>query len=383
MRASSAATRQLDPYRAGLELGTALRDLTPEVVFLFSSIHYGGSPELLEGLHDGLAGEAVVVGATGDGFYEASAVGEVGASALGLHSGGRVRWHLATTTGVSVDAAGSLQRCVDDLLSAADGQPLALAVLFADFRADAATLVDVLTTRLVAPAVGGLAGDAYRMERCHVYAGRQVLEDGLAVLGASGDLRFSIHVAGDLVPVGQPGTVTAADGTVMQAINGLSAMQFINDRAGKPLSAADLGISAFRIGRQDDPRQTALRTIRATDPATGSVTLFGAVQTGAQVQFCRASPEYIVEDVRSLCAGMDLEGGDPAAGMVISCAGRKHVLGSRDDDHEVGAVRQGFGRRFPLAGFPSFGEIGPRRHEDGYTRTLFHNMTYILLIFER
>ena len=37
---------------------------------------------------------------------------------------------------------------------------------------------------------------------------------------------------------------------------------------------------------------------------------------------------------------------------------------------------------FPLAGFASFGEIAPRSLGRGFTRPLFHNMTYILLLFQ-
>ena len=44
MRTQSAQTHQSDPYRAGLELGEALAECAPEVVFLFSSIHYGPMP---------------------------------------------------------------------------------------------------------------------------------------------------------------------------------------------------------------------------------------------------------------------------------------------------------------------------------------------------
>jgi hypothetical protein len=382
MRAGSVATRQLDPYRAGLELGEGLRALAPEVVFTFSSIHYDGSPELLEGLHDGVDCSPVVVGATGDGFYEASLAAAIGASALGLNSGGRARWHAVSARGVTDDVEGALERCIASLVADAGGEEPVLGVLFADFRSDAAKLVEVLGRRLAAPVVGGLAGDEYRMERCHVYAGREALTDGLVLLGATGSLDFTIHVAGDLVPVGRPGVVSAAAGTCVQGIDGLGALGFIARQAGKPLSPADLGIGAFRVASSDDADQTCLRTIRRTDPEDGSVTLFGAVQPGQSIQFCQASPEVIVRDVREISARLGVAAERPAAGLVISCAGRKHVLGDRDVDREVTAVREGFGRPFPLAGFPSFGEIAPRRTASGYTRTLFHNMTYILVVFE-
>jgi hypothetical protein len=381
MRAKSLATRHLDPYRAGLELGAGLAEVAPEVVFLFSSIHYGGSAELLEGLYDGLPGTPVVIGATGDGVYEASEISDIGASVLGLNTGGRVQWHVATAGGVAADSEGAVDRCADELAAATGGQPLSLCVLLADFRADAAKLVAALGRRINAPTVGGLAGDEYRMERCFVYAGSEVLEDSAVMLAAVGDLRCEIHVAGELAPVGRPGVVSEADGTRVLAIDGLDAQEFITRQVGKALSPADIGVAAMQVQSANEPDQRCLRTIRAVDPQDGSVTLFGAVTTGETVQLCYASPEGIVRDARAAGARLRETGFAPAAGLVISCAGRKHVLGYRDDDHEVGAIREGCGRAFPLAGFPSFGEIGPRRTPTGYTSVLFHNMTYILLVF--
>ncbi|MDY0110740.1 MAG: FIST C-terminal domain-containing protein [Candidatus Krumholzibacteria bacterium] len=381
MRAKSVATCRLDAYRAGLELGEGLRELAPEVVFLFSSIHYEGNPELLEGLHDGLENEPVVIGATGDGFYESETVAEIGASALGLNSGGRVQWHFGAAAGVAADLNGALDRCLTDLTAATGGVPLSLCIVFTDFHADATALVDGLAKRVDAPTIGGLAGDEYRMERCFVYAGRKVLADGLVILGATGDLRFAIHVAGDLRPVGLPGVVTAAAGTRLETIDGIPAMAFITAQIGKPLSMADIGISAFQLTGSEDPNLYTLRTIRHIEGNDGSVTLFGSVRQGQHIQFCHASPDVIVQGVRAVSAQLGRESGEPAAGLVVSCAGRKQVLG-RDLDHEVGAIQEGYGRVLPLAGFPSFGEIGPRRNATGYTRTLSHNMTYILLVFD-
>ena len=382
MRAKSLATRHLDPYRAGLELGAGLAEVAPEVVFLFSSIHYGGSAELLEGLHDGLPGAPVVIGATGDGIYEASRVADIGASVLGISTGGRVQWHVATAGGVTVDSEGAVDRCVDELAAATGGQALSLCVLLADFRADAAKLVATLGRRISAPTVGGLAGDEYRMERCFVYAGREVLEDSVALLGAVGDLRCEIHVAGELTPVGRPGVVSGAAGTRVLAIDGLDAQEFITRQVGKPLSPADIGVAAMQVAERERARPALPADHpRRSTPQDGSVTLFGAVTPGEQVQLCYASPEGIVRDARAIGARLRESGFVPAAGLVISCAGRKHVLGHREDDHEVGAVREGCGRSFPLAGFPSFGEIGPRRTPTGYSNVLFHNMTYILLVF--
>ena len=66
MRAFSAGTKIPDAYRAGAYLGEQLKPLMPEVVFLFTTIDYGDSEEILEGLHDGLEHDCIVIGSSGD-----------------------------------------------------------------------------------------------------------------------------------------------------------------------------------------------------------------------------------------------------------------------------------------------------------------------------
>ena len=47
---------------------------------------------------------------------------------------------------------------------------------------------------------------------------------------------------------------------------------------------------------------------------------------------------------------------------------------------EVKALREQIHADLPLAGFPSFGEIGPLKLGAEYSANLFHNMTYVLLL---
>ena len=68
-----------------------------------------------------------------------------------------------------------------------------------------------------------------------------------------------------------------------------------------------------------------------------------------------------------------------AGALVISCAGRKWILGSKVKE-ETERLFSMLGHKIPLAGYPSFGEIGPFRNPDNtYTDSFFHNETYILL----
>ena len=381
MDALSAHTLLSDPYRAGVELGEALLPLAPEVVFLISTVHYGDSSELLEGLYDTLQNdELVVIGNSGDGYYESGRISDIGAAALGLNSGGAITWRAVLVENVSADPAGATRRALAQLDQALGGRKPALLFLASHFSADASQIEAVIQSDVNVPMVGGFAADDNRMQTCFVHANRRSVRDGLVLLGASGPLTFAIRVGNQLQAVGRPGTVQAAQGTNVQRIDGLSAMDFIERETGKPVLQTDRGIVSLSILDPDHPHIRRLRSI-VPDFSTdkGHLGLYGGIETGKTVQVCLAQPEDLVNEVHAIAQAATQLDFAPKAAVIVSCGGRKQLLGERIR-HETAALSEAFGHRLPLVGFPSFGEIGPLPQADGYSRNLFHNMTYVLLL---
>lgn len=379
MRAHSASTVVSDPYRAGLALGESLRPLAPEIVFLFTSVQQG-SPELLEGLYDALDNEQLlVIGNSGDGFYESGGGADLGAAALGLNSDGAVAWRLATAQEIGQDSAAALRGALAELGS--HGEPRLL-FLFSDFKVDASQIETVLRDEVACPVVGGLAADDNRMAQCFLYANRQVLQGALVAAAAYGELEFDIRVGNALRPVGKPGTIEAASGNQIQRIDGIAAMDFITRETGKPVLQTDRGITSLMVMEPEHLEEKRLRSI-VPDFSTGAGTLglYCGIEAGKQVQVHLADPNDLVAEVHALADSAPSQI-DPAAALVVSCAGRKWLLGE-EIHHEVDALNQAFPAGLPLAGFCSFGEIGPLREGGGYGRNLFHNMTYILLLIGR
>ncbi len=115
MQAFSSSTVITDPYRAGIALGELLASMTPEVVFLFSSVHYS-VPELLEGFHDALeCDDVIVVGNSGNGFDETTGAYDHGAAVLGLSSGGQVRWRLEHVDRLHEDLESKVEKLMASL----------------------------------------------------------------------------------------------------------------------------------------------------------------------------------------------------------------------------------------------------------------------------
>jgi hypothetical protein len=380
MRAISASTFIIDPYRAGIALGESLASISPEVVFLFSSTHYC-IPEFLEGLHDALElDEVIVIGNSGDGVYATAGSYDHGAAALGLNSYGRVRWQLEHFEALGDALESKFGQLIGRL--AADGQTPRLGFLVSDFRIDASRIESLLGQQVNFPVVGGLATDNRQRVSGFVYINRTVVSDALVMLAAYGDLRFSIQVGNSQQTIGRSGLVDEIEVGQRYTIDGIGAMEFIERETGKPVLQTDRGILSVLIRDPQAFDEKRLRSIVQDFPSKpGLLGLFGAIGKGHAVQVCLARPADMIAEVKALALEARAGGCPPVAALVISCSGRKVVLGELVEK-EVSALTDAFSADLPLAGFPSAGEIAPLRRGDGYTRSLFHNMTYVLLLIE-
>jgi hypothetical protein len=381
MKALSASTSLLDPYRAGLALGTSLAAVSPEVVFLFSSVGYGDGAELLEGLYDALErDDVIVVGNIGDGVYEDRRAADVGAAALALNSEGRVRWVLSSAEGIGEDPENTARAALDALDAQLGSDRPAFIYLAADFRTDASRLERVLATVDV-PIVGGMAGDGYAMTTSQLYANRRALQDGVVMLAAVGPVAFEILLGQSLVPVGAPGRIDAASGTVIRAIDGMSAMSFVEKATGRPALNADRGVLSLAIFEPEHPQRKRLRSIKDGTSGEGALGLFGGVEPGKMVQVCATGPDRVTQEIDQLVEQTCQVPFEPVAALVVTCAWRKNVLGEHSC-LEVAAIADAH-PGMAVAGWPSLGEIAPLQEDRAFTANMFHNMTYVLLMIGR
>ncbi|MBK7356308.1 FIST N-terminal domain-containing protein [Propionivibrio sp.] len=258
MRAISSSTIITDPYRAGIALGESLATMSPEVVFLFSSIDYS-VPELLEGLHDALDhDDVIVVGNSSNGFYETTVSSDRGAAVLGLNSDGQVRWRLAHAERLNEN----LHDKVEELMAmlSVDGETPCLGYLVSDFRVDASRIEAALRESVSFPVVGGLADD-YSMQSSYIYVNREVFSDALVVLAAYGDLRFSIRVGNSLQAIGRSGRIDAIEGTQLHRVDGLNAKDFIERETGRTVLQTDRGTLSLLVHDAEVSEEKCLRSI--------------------------------------------------------------------------------------------------------------------------
>jgi hypothetical protein len=382
MKVKSCYSIKADPYKAGLEIGNALSEIDPEVVFIFPTIHYKGSYELVEAIYDILESyNTIIIGNTGEGFYEAQKVANIGVSALGINSNGKIKWHLEYERNIGKTPFDSTKLCLTKLNKKLNGVKPSLYFLTTDFRTDTNEIEKALGEYALAPVIGGSAGDDNRFKECFVYSNREILTDSIVILAVEGPLKFDISIANNFNEVGKPGKVSNAEGTMVKTINGFPAMDFVTGELGRPLETVDAGSVVLKLTDPKHEKENKIRALLLTENVLDKdeLTLFGSAKENEVANVCIVSAEKIIKDVKDIAKHINKFNFTPIAALIVSCAGRKRVLGN-DIKEEVKELLRGNNSIKALAGFPSFGEFGPVKNSDGYSKTLFHNMTFILLL---
>lgn len=257
--------------------------------------------------------------------------------------------------------------------------PLAGVLLFGrGVDINGSALIDGLTDGIPArvPVSGGLAGDGGAFKRTLVL-GPSGLSDRTAVaVGLYGDgLRFRHGSFGGWEPFGPARKVTRATGNILLELDGEPALniykRYLGDYA-KDLPASGL-LFPFELLNENHSAIGLIRTILGIDEAAGSLILAGTVEEGFYLRLMHASTDSLVdgaEQAAEACGQQD--GGDGSAvALLVSCVGRKLVMGDRVDE-EVEAVAERLPAGTVLTGFYSYGEISPMH---GLADCKLHNQT--------
>jgi len=384
MRYLSAKSILTDPYRAGLEIGTALAPVSPEVVLLFASMSYDPDfSDFLEALYDGLESKsAIIFGGTGDGVYETSGAENYGVTALAISAEGQVEWSVNIEQGVHADSYSTARACALKAFASSPQKTMFRMVLADGAKADGHAIVSAIAEVFKEPFFGGLTGDDRKFTSSRLFLNGREYEDAVAILTGCGNIEFAMNAASGWTPVGNEGIIEENQGCEIRTISGQTAQDFMAGQLGKPLGESDIGVVPLAVYQAEFTEHFCLRTLSQLHTGTGAVSTFGAVEQGALVRVCTASRDDVIRGVTDALRNMHPAhiGFVPSAAIIISCAGRKWLLGDRGDK-ELAAFFAYLGYHIPLIGFPSFGEISPFRHEDGtYTTVSFHNVTFVVCL---
>ena len=229
---------------------------------------------------------------------------------------------------------------------------------------------------------GGLAGDGAQFQKTLVGLDAAP-EPGLVVaIGLYGEaLKVGYGSMGGWDAFGPQRKITKATANVLYELDGKPALElyktYLGDKAAE-LPGSGL-LFPLNVSEQDDMRHAVVRTLLAVDEATQSMTFAGNLPEGGVAQLMKANFDRLVDGASTAAEKSFTEIGafKPEFALLISCVGRKLILGQRIED-EVEAVQQVIGDKAPMSGFYSYGELAPDRFGE---KCYLHNQTMTITLF--
>ncbi|KAF0102923.1 MAG: hypothetical protein FD187_714 [bacterium] len=226
------------------------------------------------------------------------------------------------------------------------------------------------------PLTGGLAGDYGAFSRTWALLDEQVSDTLMLAVGFYGEaLDFAHGSFGGWNSFGPARRATRAAGNVLYELDGEPALEvyrrYLGDYA-RDLPASGL-LFPFAILSGDREETGLIRTLLGVDEVDGSLTLAGDIPQDGYLKLMHASTEALVDGAEAAAeAARRMARGDgQGLGILVSCIGRKLVMGDRVDE-EVEAVGEVLGQNCVLTGFYSNGEISPFLET---TECKLHNQT--------
>ncbi len=392
--AATGFSRDDDSFAAGREaaaLAVTRLGGRPQALLVFAATRYDHKL-LLKGIADVAPGVPLVGGTTaGEISMEGATTQSVVVLALGSD---RLRFRTGVGRDLSLNEKQSVGEMLDRLFPGAPPQDAQALLVFPNgMGGDGLKLMDGLHERLgeAFEIVGGYPGDDERFRKTYQYHDGEVYSDSIAGLLVcyNEDFQTGIGVRSGFESIGNSFICTSAEGNIVREFDHVRSLDLYREFLGEELSARLPGaFMEYPFGLIDagassgDITRFQLRCGVQANEGDGSIFLAASIPEGSEVTLTTGSRGDVIKGARdaAMQARKSLGGARPEAIIMFSCVGRKMVLGRRVQE-EVDAVRECIGMDVPIAGFYTYGEIGPiDKTVPGLSKAKFHNETVVLWV---
>ena len=333
----------------------------PDLLIVFGSIAHFTAPDFLSNLRTALPGTALI-GCSTAGEITPDGVDD-GTCTLTAINFQKTTFNQAYTTLTGMDDSFAAGERLGRQLA---GTSLKAILVFGPgLQINGSALVDGITSIIGAsiPITGGLAGDGGAFKQTFTLSTNGVQDNTVVAIGFCGEaLRFGHGSFGGWEPFGPARKVTRCANNVLFELDGEPALEvykrYLGEHA-KGLPASGL-LFPFAMLGEDHSAIGLIRTILGVDETNGSLTLAGEINPDGYLKLMHASTDKLVNGAEAAAeaAANMLDNPGESIAILVSCVGRKLVMGNRVDE-EVEAVGDVFGSKAVLTGFYSYGEISP------------------------
>jgi hypothetical protein len=246
------------------------------------------------------------------------------------------------------------------------GDPQAVIVFGQGVDINGSAMIEGMVDRLgkTLPITGGLAGDDGAFTKTYTLSNAGVSTSSIVGISFFGEkLIFSHGSFGGWKPFGPTRKVTRCIDNILYELDGEPALAVYKRYLGE--YAKDLPGSGllFPFEMLSDAQESLgqIRTILGVNEDDGSLILAGVINPEGYLRLMHAHTNDLV-DGAEIAANATIDNVTPkdgqALGLLVSCVGRKLVMGGRVDE-EVEAVQDILGEHTVVCGFYSNGEICP------------------------
>jgi hypothetical protein len=215
------------------------------------------------------------------------------------------------------------------------------------------------------PVTGGLAGDADKFEYTLSGYNQPPQKGNIVFIGFYGpSLKVAHGSLGGWDMFGPERKVTKSKSNKLYEIDDTNALELYKKYLGKYAEELPGSALLFPLSvRDSNGSDYIVRTILSIDNNEQCMIFAGDVPEGSYVRFMKANFDKLVDAAAFAATSAlqqlsDQKNKKPKLALLISCVGRKLILGNRIDE-EIVAVRSALGDNTMLTGFYSYGEISP------------------------
>jgi len=208
---------------------------------------------------------------------------------------------------------------------------------------------------------GGLAADAGAFKQTWTLSDEGVFDDQIVAVGLYGSqLLLNNSSFGGWEPFGPERKVTRCEDNVLYELDNERALdiykRYLGDYA-KDLPGSGL-LFPFEMSGADRKSQGVIRSALGVNEADGSLTLAGDIDPRGYLKLMHSSTDQLIQGAERAAQAIapSLGCGTSALAVLVSCIGRRLVMGDRVDE-ELEAVVDTLGAGIVSTGFYSNGEI--------------------------
>lgn len=232
------------------------------------------------------------------------------------------------------------------------------------------------------PVTGGLAGDGVNFISTLVGLNSEPSHGNMIAIGFYGNsIKIGHGSMGGWETFGVEKTITKSLSNVLFEIDNQNALDIYKKYLGEYANELPGSALLFPLSlKLPNETESIVRTILSIDNNNKTMIFAGDVPIGSKVRFMRANFDKIIDAASGAAENslVQFNFNEPQLALLISCVGRKIILGKRVDE-EVEAVADIFNNKPTIFGFYSYGEISPLKIN---TKCELHNQTMTITTFK-